>query len=386
MEPLTQVRILVPQYVPSSDSAARPFLPHPRRSCGATRLWRAGLSMITLFILALEWSGLSYAQVPALPLKQRAFLMGTTPLPGVSRDFLGALKLVASTGELIMYWPAHTGIGFLNDVERAMPGGGTYVDAVRRMGLEPVLNLNPWTVAPGRGIVRNDGSASSDFGAADFQRQMVHEAAEAARRFHPAYFCIGNEVNSVAQMLGARAFADLIRLEQRIYRAIKTASPRTKVIVVISWSQLVDGPASPDYSLVGRVSAVCDVVGLTTYPWRRYATPDAIPPNYYRCITSYTSKPIAFTEIGWSSDPSQGGSERAQARFLVRFLELTRGMPLEFVHWAFLHDLSPAAVGDIAVQRTHLGLGLRRYDGTPKPVWQVWCNLHALPRARATPR
>lgn len=62
----------------------------------------------------------------------------------------------------------------------------------------------------------------------------------------------------------------------------------------------------------------------------------------------------------------------------MRFLELTKGLRLEFVNWAFLHDLPEASVTGLVVQRSHLGLGLRRYDGSPKMVWEYFRALSGL--------
>lgn len=63
----------------------------------------------------------------------------------------------------------------------------------------------------------------------------------------------------------------------------------------------------------------------------------------------------------------------------MRFLELTKGLKLDFVNWAFLHDLPESSVTGFIVQRTHLGLGLRKYDGSPKKVWDYFRALSLLP-------
>jgi hypothetical protein len=109
-----------------------------------------------------------------------------------------------------------------------------------------------------------------------------------------------------------------------------------------------------------------------------YGSPTEMPDNYYRQIETYTEKPIAFNEIGWGSSPDHGGSEEEQVEFLIRFLELTDGMKTELVNWLLLHDLSPQVVGRI-VQPQHVSLGLRRNNGDPKPVYEAWKELKALP-------
>jgi len=315
-----------------------------------------------------------------LPIARRSFLLGVTPTADRSRDVGAALQLARSCAEVVMHWVTPNGAGLLEAMDRRpAPGLPAPFDAIRSVGLEPVANLNPWTVAPGKGIVRNDGSGSADFGDPGFRRRMCQEAATVARRFRPRYFCIGNEVNSLYEMLGAEAFDRFMDVEHAIYRAVKHASPETRVLIVVSWSQLVDLPGGPRLHLLPRLEGACDIIGVTSYPWRRYETPADLPPKYYLRLRERTRHPVAFTEIGWSSDTTQGGSEQEQVEFLERFLELTRTLQPEFVNWAFLHDLPSSSVDGMVVQRSHLGLGLRRYDGSPKPVWRAFEALCRLP-------
>ncbi len=208
---------------------------------------------------------------------------------------------------------------------------------------------------------------------------MKTEASQVARRFRPEFLSIGNEVNSVYETLGLDTFEQFVILEKALYRAVKEVSTSTKVIVVLSYSQLVDMPGQPRFFLISKLEGSYDILGLTSYPWKNYSQPADLPADYYSRLSACTSRPIGFTEIAWSSDSSQGGSEEAQARYVLRFLELTQGMKLEFVNWAFLHDLPASSVTGFIVQKSHLGLGLRTFEGPPKKAWDYFHALAALP-------
>lgn len=335
----------------------------------------------TLIILGCPlWLCVEATRSPQLPITQRGFLTGTTVTVDRSLDMAAAYNVARSVGPITMLWTQNNGVGLYEALTHRNPvSGRTTYDDLRRMGFLPILNLNPWTVQPGKGIVRNDGTGSVDFSDPEFRRRLCEEARRVAERFRPTYFSIGNEINSVYERLGVARFRELAAVEKHLYRTIKAASPSTRVIVVVSYSQLVDESGTPRFALLSHLRGSYDVLGITSYPWRRYAVPADLPEDYYSRLSKHTDKPIAFTEIGWSSDPDQGGSEEEQAKFLIRFLVLTRSLKLEFVNWAFLHDLPETAVTGFVVQRTHLGLGLRRYEGTPKPVWHLFRALADLP-------
>jgi hypothetical protein len=307
-------------------------------------------------------------------------LTGTTPNVDRTQNPAASYVLSKEVGTVSMFWVSPNGVGLYEKLSAQNPlAKKTNCEAIRDMGLVPLLNLNPWTVRPGKGVVRNDGSASNDFSDAQFAERLSEEARQIAARFRPEYLSIGNEINSVHEALGEKTFDDLAGLEKKLYRTIKQASPSTKVVIVLSYSQLVDLPGPPRFHLIGKLAGGYDVLGLTTYPWKKYPTPKDLPADYYSRLADHTTAPLGFTEIAWSSDPAQGGSEHEQVEYLLRFLELTKGMKLELVNWAFLHDLPESSVTGFIVQRTHLGLGLRKYDGSPKRVWEYFRALSALP-------
>jgi hypothetical protein len=255
-----------------------------------------------------------------LPISERNFLTGTTPTVDRTKNPASAYILSKEIGKVVMLWVTPNGVGLYDKLCKVNPiANKTNYQVICDMGLIPVVNLNPWTVKPGKGVVRNDGSGSPDFADPQFVRQMCEEAYRIATRFKPVYFSIGNEVNTVYEWLGERTFNDLVSLERKLYAAIKEASPKTKVVVVISYNQLVDLPGPPRFHLIEKLAGAYDILGVTTYPWRKYATPKDLPDDYYRRLSKYTDKPIAFTEIGWSSDTAQGGSEDEQVEYLLRF-------------------------------------------------------------------
>ena len=348
----------------------------PREFC-------SGYGLILLLLSTTAWgegpTGETLPEKPQLPITHRPFRTGTTPSVDRTKNPAAAYALSKQVGALVMLWVTPNGLGLYEKLSQTNPvARKTNYEAICEMGLVPVVNLNPWTVRPGKGVVRNDGSPSRDFADPQFRQRMCDEARQVAARFRPEYFSIGNEVNSVYEWLGPAAFEDLASLEKALYQAVKAASPSTKVLVVLSYSQLVDLPGEPRFHLMDKLGGAYDVLGVTTYPWKTYATPKDMPADYYTRLAKHTDKPLGFTEIAWSSDPSQGGSEDEQVEFLLRFLELTRGIRLEFVNWAFLHDLPESSVTGLVVQRTHLGLGLRSFEGNPKKVWFYFQALAAL--------
>ncbi len=353
-----------------------------RSSIGNWALWGplAGIFAVVGACLSHESAETAAPEPVELPLTTRSFLTGTTPSVNRTKNPAAAFILSKEVGRLTMFWVTPNGIGLFQQVSKQNPAAKkTNYEAIQDIGLIPVIHLNPWTVQPGKGVVRNDGSGSSDFSNPDFVARMCEEAGKIAERFRPRYFSIGNEINSVHEWLGPKTFEDLAALEKKLYETIKRASAETKVLVVFSYSQLVDLPGAPRFHLVEKLDGSYDVLGLTTYPWKNYEIPEELPDDYYSRIMKYTAKPIGFTEIAWSSDKAQGGSEQEQVEFLLRFLKLTRDIPLEFVSWAFLHDLPQESVTGFIIQKTHVGLGLRKYDGSPKRVWSYFRALSLLP-------
>ena len=112
-----------------------------------------------------------------------------------------------------------------------------------------------------------------------------------------------------------------------------------------------------------------DLIAFTTYPGLIYTSPDQLPADYYYEIQLHTTKPIAFTEIGWHSAATPTGwesSENEQADFVTKFFALTSDVHPKMTIWSFLYDQNTVVPFN--------SMGLWRTDGTAKQAWNFWIN------------
>ncbi|MEM2866731.1 MAG: glycosyl hydrolase 53 family protein [Candidatus Hadarchaeales archaeon] len=285
-------------------------------------------------------------------------------------DLVEAYEETGKIAEVGMVWVENQGIGEFELLKR-----NGVVTALRVYGLKPFLTLSFAKVRVGpSGLeyrVEAPPGITPSLSDSGFREAWVEEARRIAEEFKPEYFSLGNEVNDYFY-LHPEDLDPYLSLLEEAYAAVKQVSSGTKVLVVLSYDHLLQ---NQQWGLLRELSSRVDVIGLTTYPYKTFTSPDALPQDYYSRAEQYTSKPIAFTEIGWSSSEN---SENLQANFLVRFLELTKDMNLEMVNWLFLHEttvggllghLSDPEIGTVALKRT---------DGSEKEVYRVWVELKKL--------
>lgn len=311
-----------------------------------------------------------------LPITERDFLIGVVPTPksvpeSTFEDLTAAYEEAGTLGEVTMVWTQPGGIGKYEKLKQ-----NQVITAVRVYGLKPVITLNLHTIkeVPGEGLVLTVDApegVNADVSDPEFREMWVDEARKIAEEFQPEYFSLGNEINDYFY-LHPEDLEDYLTLYDEAYAAIKEVSPDTKVMVVFSYTHLID---NDQWDLISRFDSRVDVLGLTTYPWKHFDSPAEIDQDYYSKLNQYTTKPIAFTEIGWPSVES----ETEQAEFLVKFLELTKNNDIEMVNWLFLHetDVSGGIGGSVFAPETGT-IALKKADGTKKEVYDVWMDLHGV--------
>jgi len=313
------------------------------------------------------------SEPPEMQKETRGYYIGIVPTPKtvLGIDMIGAYEEAGEICEVVEVWPSPSGIGSYDALVKSQT-----VTGVRVYGLKPIVNMHFYTFeqVPGEGLkmtINAPEGYEKNLSNSEFREAYIKNAKNIAEEFHPEYLSLGNEVNSYYTTY-PEDFDNFVSLYKKAHDEVKKVSPETKVFVIFSQNQMEE---TDSWEIIDKFDDKLDLLVFTTYPWKFYETPEEIPDNYYTKLESYSSKPVAFTEIGWPSDESVGASEKEQADYLRRFKEITKNMNVEFVNWLFLHETEisgvTASVSDPAVGT----IALKKSDGTEKEVYPVWVEI-----------
>ena len=311
-------------------------------------------------------AGCRNATLPAPLTKQpTGTLKGVTlsPLSFGPNDFSGFFDRAKQAGGVISW------AGDWNEVNNTSDGGPKVVcELAPAYGYIPLIELQFFTQSTGSLLRPMD----------DATRQAYKGGAVAlAEKYKLDYLAVGIEVNTLYAK-SPRDFDAFVQFFDEVYDAVKAKSPETKVFTIFQLEMMkglngglfggVDDESEAQWSLLERL-AKTDIVAFTTYPGLVYLAPSDIPPDYYSDIKMHTSKPVAFTEIGWHSQAAPSGwesSDSEQAEFVDRFFSLTLNLKEDLAIWSFMYDQ------DTVVPFS--SMGLFRRDGNAKPAWDAWLS------------
>lgn len=195
-------------------------------------------------------------------------------------------------------------------------------DAVKRLGIEPLLILNY-----GNGFYDNGKNPHSDEAISAFAR-FCYETAKHYRGII-SKFEIFNEYNLLAFNPERRDQADYTSMLKAAYKAIKTANPDAVVCTAgtcnghPAWLKgILDCGAYEYFDAVG-IHPYCSSQG-PVYPDHGRVREEV--EEYRKIIRNYgKEKPVTVTEIGWKTNAGGGGGRPAfQAEAIIRNLALSQ--------------------------------------------------------------
>ncbi|MDD5172245.1 MAG: hypothetical protein PHF60_04390 [Candidatus ainarchaeum sp.] len=284
-----------------------------------------------------------------------------TPKSFQGSDFTDFFQKASQAGEIVSW------AGDWNELGNTNNGGPKVItELASTYDYTPVVEAQFFTQSTGQ-LLRPLDEAN--------KQSYKSSAVAFAEKYKPEYMAFGIEVNILYEK-SPEDFEDFVSFYSEVYDAVKTASPNTKVFTIFQLERMkglhgglfggTNDPANAQWSLLDRFPK-SDIIAFTTYPDLIYKDPSEIPEGYYTEISSHTSKPIAFTEVGWHSDASPAGwesSEAEQAQFINRFFNLTEGLDEDMVIWSFMYDQDTA--------EPFKSMGLYKSDGAAKQAWDVW--------------
>jgi hypothetical protein len=224
------------------------------------------------------------------------------------------------------------------------------------------------------------------------QQKYLETVINICNTLSPKYLALGIEVNTYYQY-HSEDFDRFVAQYKKMYDAAKTTAncASTKIYVTFQLEKLkglgaaVGYPGVSQWSVLDKFEGKLDVIAFTSYPEVQYATPAAIPSDYYSSIlssipASLSGKKLGFTELGWNSQnlisvTGTNNSYQSQVDFISRFATITNSMKdagqIEFAAWAFMHDYK--TTGAFNPFRT---IGLKNADGSQKnstySAWNAW--------------
>jgi hypothetical protein len=246
------------------------------------------------------------------------------------------------------------------------------------------------------GLNRRDFSGlpagwEAGFGNPEVRAAYRNYALWVVRQFHPRYLGLASEINTYMDAHPEDA-PNFVSLYDEIYAAVKAEAPDTSVFVTFQWEDLnnlfeQDEPGHArgrtNWEEVEAFEPNLDLWVISSYPFAAFKSGAEIPADYYTPLLARTSKPLAVAEGGYSSRPVGpfAGAPEDQSAYL-NAIHGQIGPRLTFWVYLLLNDFNLDSYAEMMKQQGQgndlgtLGLfasvGLREFDGTPKPAMEIW--------------
>lgn len=213
-----------------------------------------------------------------------------------------------------------------------------------------------------------------------------------ARLLKPDWLCLGAETNLVRQIAPQSLYAAVRKTANDTAAALRSLNLSTpprllaSVQVECAWGRLAgQRNAFTDIGNDLKDFPFSECVGLSSYPYLAYATPEDIPQDHYSKLVKQAGLPAMVVECGWSSHVVAGvaSTPELQARYVKRHAELLDQLGALAVVQLFFADLDLSTWQPAQMQSlpTFAYIGFAETDFKPKPALAAWDALHARPLA-----
>lgn len=233
----------------------------------------------------------------------------------------------------------------------------------------------------------------TSFANPDVRTAFRNYALWVVRNFQPRYLGLASEINTYMDAHPNDA-QNFISLYNEIYALVKAEAPETQIFVTFQWDDLnnvfpqpEEGDRqrfSPNWEQVEAFEPNLDVWAISSYPYFVFQSGADIPADYYSPLLERTSKPVAFAEGGFSTQAFAEFTHSPEDQ--VAYLNaIHEQLGSRMVFWVntLLNDFNidsyakeMASQGrnpeDAQMLANFAYIGLREFDGTPKPALAVW--------------
>jgi hypothetical protein len=322
---------------------------------------------VILLVVIVAFAAVAFLSQPKngetnTPSQSDSFAKGVSLSPRSfnSSDFTDFFQKAKQAGTIVSW------AGDWNTLNEANSGATVVTSLSSTYGYTPIIELQFFQQSNGA-LLRPLDNATMD--------AYKAEAVAFAEKYQPKYLALGIEVNVLYEKSNSD-FDKFVTFYNEVYDAVKAVSPQTNVFPIFQLEKMkglngglfgdTNDPSNSEWSLLDMFPKK-DLTVFTTYPGLIYKNPNDIPTDYYTEIQQHTTKPIAFTEIGWHSSSNPVGWESSnteQAEFITAFFNLTSNLNMKMVIWSFLYDQNTVV--------PFSSMGLWSTDGRAKDSWNTW--------------
>jgi hypothetical protein len=241
----------------------------------------------------------------------------------------------------------------------------------------------------------------ANFANPDVRAAFTNFALWIAREFHPRYLGLASEINTYADA-HPDDFPNYLSLYREVYALVKAEAPETQIFVTFQWEDLnnmfptaAEGREAyeTNWDQVEAFEPELDVWVISSYPFFTFPSGADIPDDYYSPLLARTTRPLAVAEGGFTSKPVGSGAITGTPQDQVDYLNAIHnqlGERLAFWVYLLLDDINPEAYAQVMTEQGmaaddietlgfFVSVGLREFDGTPKPVLAVWDRFRSGP-------
>lgn len=207
------------------------------------------------------------------------------------------------------------------------------------------------------------------------------------RKLQPDYLGLAAETNLIRLLAPSTVYAAVVRAANDVSADLRVAGSKVPLIASIqveaAWGVLgAKGPyvgVEQDFADFGFMQ----ILGLSSYPYFAYVSPEDIPNDYYRRILQGHTLPAMVLEGGWTSARigAVRSSPKLQARYVARHTELLDSIQalavLQLVYADI--DISKFPQPLPANLPLFVRIGLATSGFRSKPALGVWDAQHARP-------
>lgn len=207
---------------------------------------------------------------------------------------------------------------------------------------------------------------------------------------HPEWLALAMETNLLRAAAPPSSYGGVVSATNAAAAQLRAAGSTTTLMVSVqvetAWGRLA-GAGGGTFAGVQRDRAdfpFVQALGLSSYPYLGgFASPEAIPLDYYARLAGTPALPMMVVEGGWTSG-SVGGvssSPELQARYIRRQMQLAEAARLLGVFQITFTDLDlasfPVPSGSILPLFAQLGVVDASYRA--KPALSAWDSVRAVP-------